>query len=273
MEKEKLKQEVFFYWNQASCGTDTTKKEKFSREYFEEIESVRYAQEPEIFSFAQFTRYRDKKVLEVGVGAGSDFLQWNRAGAHAHGIDLTQEAIDNVSHRLKTYNLQAADLQVADAENLPYQDNFFDCVYSWGVIHHSPDTEKCLQEIIRVTKPGGHIKIMVYNRYSILMLYKYLLYGVFSGKPFQTFSSILWNHQESKGTKAYSFKEIKKMVSLYPVKLISLNAPVTIYDLYRFKKGFKASILQIISYFLAFLGGWSSVGWFLCFELEKITTE
>ena len=79
MNNENLKQEVYKYWNNASCGTEHTKKDKFSKEYFEEIEQLRYAAEPEIFSFAQFTRFKDKKLLEVGIGAGTDFLQWVRA--------------------------------------------------------------------------------------------------------------------------------------------------------------------------------------------------
>ena len=64
-----------------------TKYKKFSVDYFNDIEHRRYTIEPEIFSFAQFTRYRNQKVLEVGIGAGTDFVQWVRAGAKAYGVD------------------------------------------------------------------------------------------------------------------------------------------------------------------------------------------
>ena len=94
MGAEEPKGEVAAYWNRATCGTDVTLATKYSREYFEEIEHYRYRMEPEIFSFAQFTRYRDKRVLEVGVGAGTDFLQWVRAGAKAYGVDLTPAAVE-----------------------------------------------------------------------------------------------------------------------------------------------------------------------------------
>jgi len=127
----------------------------YSKEYFEEIERRRYdpvVGEPEIFSFAQFTRYSGKKILEVGVGAGTDFIQWVRAGAVAYGIDLTEKAIEHVRRRLEVYNLHAADIRVGDAENLPYEDNTFDLVYSFGVIHHSPDTERALSEIITLQR-------------------------------------------------------------------------------------------------------------------------
>jgi ubiquinone/menaquinone biosynthesis C-methylase UbiE len=265
MDNEQLKESVKNYWNQASCGTEFIKQKRFSREYFEAIETFRYAIEPEIFSFAQFTRFHNKKVLEIGVGAGTDFIQWIRAGAQAYGIDLTQEAIDNVQHRLRTYNLCAKDIRVDDAENLSYPDNFFDLVYSWGVIHHSPDTNKCLYHIIRVTKPGGTIKLMVYNRHSLFAFYRYLICGLFKGKPFKSFSSILSENQESSGTKAYTFREIKKMTAHHSVTLISLRAPATNHDLLYYKSRF----CQWFAYCLACIRGWNKAGWFLMIELKK----
>ena len=265
MHNERLKEKVHDYWNKASCGTDATKRSKHSREYFEEIEAHRYDIEAQIFSFAQFTRFKDKKILEVGVGAGTDFLQWVRAGAHAHGIDLTQEAIDNVKARLDIYDLQARDLRVADAEHLPYPDNYFDCTYSWGVIHHSPNMERCLAEIIRVTNPGGIVKVMIYNRRSLFAFYRYLLAGVFKGKPFQTISTILFNNQESPGTKAYTFKEIKKILAKYPVHVKQLKATATSHDLLYYK----SKPFRWLAYVCACLCGWNRIGWFMTIELQK----
>ena len=265
MDREQLKERVKGYWNKASCGTEYTNQKKFSQSYFEEIEELRYKIEPEIFSFAQFTRFRDKKVLEVGVGAGTDFLQWVRAGADAYGIDLTQEAIDNVTERLAACDLRAKDVCVADAENIPYRDDSFDCVYSWGVIHHSPNMEKCLAEIIRVTKLGGTIKLMIYNRRSLFAFYRYLLAGLFKGKPFQRISTVLFNHQESLGTKAYTFKEIKKLLAQCPVSIKKLKATVTSHDLLYYK----SRPFRWLAYMAACVCGWNRVGWFMTIELTK----
>lgn len=266
MEKENLKQKVSDYWNQASCGTEFIKQKKFSKEYFESIEEFRYKIEPEIFSFAQFTRFKDKKVLEVGVGAGSDFLQWVRAGAIAHGIDLTQEAINNVSHRLNLYGLKAQDLKVADAENLPYQDNYFDLTYSWGVIHHSPNTVKCLNEIIRVTKPGGTIKVMIYNRHSLFSYYRWIITALFKGKPFRSLKYVLFYDQESLGTKAYTFKEVRKILKNLPVDILEHKATVTNHDLLYYKNKF----FKKLAYLFACLLGWNRAGWFMTIQLKKI---
>jgi ubiquinone/menaquinone biosynthesis C-methylase UbiE len=260
-----LKEKVKNYWNKASCGTEFINYTKYSIEYFETIEKFRYTIEPEIFSFAQFTRYKDKKILEVGVGAGTDFVQWVRAGALAHGIDITQEAITNVKNRLALYNLTAKEICIADAENLPYENNTFDLVYSWGVIHHSPDTYRCLCELIRVTKLSGTIKLMIYNRHSLFAFYRYILCALFKGKPFRSLSNVLFHDQESPGTKAYTFKEIKKILSTLPVNINLLKASVTNHDLLYYKNRF----YRALAYLAACILGWNKSGWFMTIELEK----
>lgn len=231
MNPHDLKQRVHDYWNAQSCGTDAAASEKYTRAYFDEIEAFRYESEPYIFSFAQFTRYHGKKVLEAGVGAGTDFIQWVRAGADASGIDLTEEAIAHVQHRLQVYDLPPADLRVADVENLPYPDNTFDLVYSWGVIHHSPDTPRALAELVRVLKPGGELKVMVYNRHSLHTFYRWGRYALLRGRPWMSFAQVLYHHMESEGTKGYTLDEARRMMQALPLCNIQVAAPVNRYDL------------------------------------------
>lgn len=264
MHNNQLKQKVKTYWNAASCGTEYINQEKYSQAYFDAIEQHRYSVEPEIFAFAQFSRFSGKKVLEVGIGAGTDFVQWVRCGAQAHGIDLTQESIENTHKRLALEQLQAH-VAVADAEHLPYPDDSFDLTYSWGVIHHSPDMEQCVREIIRVTKVGGVIKIMIYNKNSLFAFYQYLRFGLRKGKPFASWDAILFNHQESIGTKAYTFDQIQTMLTPYPVNIRLLQANVTKHDLL----WYKGSFARACAYILACLFGWNRVGWFMTMELEK----
>lgn len=259
------KQEVKRYWNQAACGTEFIQQAKFSKEYFEAVEAFRYTFEPEIFSFAQFTRAHGKKVLEVGVGAGTDFLQWVRAGAFAYGLDLTEEAVAHVQHRLMLYDLAAHDVRVGDAENIPYEHNQFDVVYSWGVIHHSPDTFAALKELIRVAKPGGIIKVMIYNRRSLFAFYQYLMHGLLRGRPFRSFKDVLFHHQESLGTQAFTFAEARQLLAQCPVTIKHMSAPVTQHDLLYYK----SSLIKGLAYALACIWGWNTSGWFLMIELEK----
>jgi SAM-dependent methyltransferase len=226
-----LKGEVRSFWNRLSCDTQVASAPKFSKEYFEEIESFRYLDQPFIHAFAQFSRYRDKRVLEVGFGAGTDFIQWLRAGARASGIDLTPEALDNLTHRINAYQLPAPEqILVADAEQLPFESDTFDLGYSFGVLHHSPNTEKAVSELVRVIRPGGEIKIMLYNRHSVYVFNQWIKFGLARGRPFQSLRSILWNHIESTGTKGYTRGELVRTLGQLPLNKISVHTEITSAD-------------------------------------------
>jgi ubiquinone/menaquinone biosynthesis C-methylase UbiE len=229
--KENLKGRVREFWNRLSCDTQVASSPKFSVEYFQEIESFRYLDQPFIHAFAQFTRYHGKRVLEVGFGAGTDFIQWLRAGARASGIDLTQEALENLTRRIEAYKLPAPEqIMVADAEQLPFESDSFDLGYSFGVLHHSPDTEKAIAELVRVVRPGGEIKIMLYNRHSVYVFSQWIKVALLRGKPWQSLKSILWNHIESIGTKGYTYKELSRMLSKLPLENISVRSEITSAD-------------------------------------------
>jgi ubiquinone/menaquinone biosynthesis C-methylase UbiE len=213
-ESAALKAQVKAFWNRESCDADNARAAKFSREYFEQIEQWRYRDQPFIHRFAQFPRYREKRVLEVGFGAGTDFIQWLRAGAWASGIDLTEEALANVRHRIGVYGLPAPEsLQVADAENLPFPANTFDLGYSWGVLHHTPNTEKAVAELVRVVRPGGEIKIMLYNRHGLYAWKMWVKHALLKGRPWKSLRWVLANHVESIGTKAYTQREVEQMLA------------------------------------------------------------
>jgi ubiquinone/menaquinone biosynthesis C-methylase UbiE len=259
-----LKDQVKGYWDNQACGTWFTDKEKFTKEYFEEIEEARYRISPEIFDFAQFTRFNGKRLLEVGVGAGTDFLQWVRAGTEAYGLDLTPEAIEHIRHRLNVYNLEAKKLVQGDSENLPFEDNFFDVVYSWGVIHHTPDTQKAMDEIIRVMKPGGIGKIMLYHRHSVLSYLFWIKHALLKFKPWLSLKTILFNHMESIGTKAYTKKEVGEMLG-NSVTQVSIEPVLTYYDkLERFSYP-----MRIVARIVSLLLGGDKSGWFLLIQFKK----
>src|SRR5260370_40050517 len=122
-----LKAQVKEFWDRQSCDTQVAKAAKLSKAYFDEIEAFRYGDQPFIHSFAQFSRYHGKKVLEVGFGAGTDLIQWIRTGAVVSGVDLTAEALENATRRIAAYGLPSPEaLQVADAESLPFDSGAFD---------------------------------------------------------------------------------------------------------------------------------------------------
>jgi ubiquinone/menaquinone biosynthesis C-methylase UbiE len=261
----KIKEDVRNYWDNQACGTWVTDKDKYTLEYFEEIEEDRYSLQPEIFSFAEFTRYHGKKMLEVGVGAGTDFLQWVRAGTEAHGIDLTREAVEHVRYRLSLYGLEAKDIRVGDSESLPYDDDSFDVVYSWGVIHHTPNTEQAMREIIRVCRPGGTCKVMIYHRRSILAYLFWVKHALLKFRPWKSISWALWNYMESIGTKAYTRNEVREMLRGQPVEDIKIRPVLSYYD----KLGRFNPIMRGMAKALALLLGGDKAGWFMTIEFKK----
>lgn len=264
-----IKSEVKAFWNRQSCETQYANSKKFSREYFEEIEQWRYADQPFIHSVAQFTRWHGKRVLEVGFGAGTDFIQWLRAGAIVSGVDLTEEALANLDHRIKVYELpQPECLKMADAENLPFPSDHFDLGYSWGVLHHTPDTEKAISELVRVVRPGGKIKIMLYNRHSLCAYRCWLKNAVLKGRPWKNLRWVLWNYIESVGTKAYTRKEVRRIFSSLPLVDVHVETYLTSADLLARKQWpFRLSNWGIR---LAAAVSANRFGWFHCITARKI---
>ena len=204
-EHSAAKRDVQEFWNEASCGEALLLPSE-DKAGFAAQSAERYRLEPYIPGFARFAETKGQDVLEVGVGLGADHQRFAEAGARLSGIDLTDRAIAHTRHRLGLFGL-ASNLQVGDAENLPFADASFDVVYSWGVIHHSPDTPKAAREILRVLRPGGRFAVMVYQRRSLIGVMLWLRYALLAGKPFTSLDTIYARHLESPGTKAYSAEE------------------------------------------------------------------
>lgn len=119
-----------------------------------------------------YENYRGKKVLEIGCGMGCMSGHWATHEADITAIDLNPVAIEKTTRRFELFGLKG-DIREVDAETLPFPDDSFDLVYSWGVIHHTPGIQQASREMFRVLRPGGRLALMLYNRNSIL--YKYFV--------------------------------------------------------------------------------------------------
>jgi SAM-dependent methyltransferase len=223
-------QNVRVFWEREPCGTDRAvvgDLPAHTREWFEEVERFRYEAEPFIHSVAQFTRHRGQRVLEVGVGAGTDHLQWARAGCECHGVDLTDAAIETTRARLALYGLES-DLRRNDAESLPFPSDEFDVVYSWGVIHHSAHPDSIIAEIHRVLKPGGEFIGMMYGRHSVIALRFWVRHALLKGRPWRSVSDVIASYVESPGTKAYTVGELRTLFAAFTT--FSAKPIVTVAD-------------------------------------------
>jgi ubiquinone/menaquinone biosynthesis C-methylase UbiE len=254
----KEKESVRHYWDDVPCGTGGIAYPEGSVEYFEAIAENRNRLEPFIADYAQFNRWAGKKILEVGCGVGSDLLRFARAGAQVVGIDLSPKSVSLARSRLQLHNCRG-DVFVADAENLPFEKDEFELTYSWGVLHHTPNPAKAVQEIYRVTKPGGEICIMLYHRHSLVALQLYLLFGLFALRPFRSLQDIIASHHESPGTKAYSVAEARQMFSAF--KELEIKVRLTPYDLrYKRDKYLPRWVAKLIP---------QRLGWFMVIRGQK----
>ena len=222
-----LKFDVKQYWNKASCGEELY-LEKADREGYASQSERRYLLEPYIEPFANFQDYKKKKVLEVGVGLGADHQKFAEAGALCFGVDMTPRSVEHTERRLALFGLQSQ-LSVGDAEYLEFPDKTFDCVYSWGVLHHSPNTQEAIHEVHRVLRPGGKSLIMMYHKWSLVGFMLWLRYGFLRLRPFISLKDVYHNYLESPGTKAYSKEEAHKMFSLFTH--VEINTVLTHGDL------------------------------------------
>jgi ubiquinone/menaquinone biosynthesis C-methylase UbiE len=209
-----LKNRVRDFWNAKSCG-ETYATGKSEREYYESHSKARFSLEPYIIPFAGFHEGQGKDVLEVGVGMGADHVEWAKSKPRSlTGIDITPRAIEHTRRRLAIYGLKS-DIRIADAEHLPFDPDSFDLVYSWGVLHHSPNTSQGVAEVFRVLRPSGTARIMIYHKYSLTGYMLWLRYALLAGRPYLSLAHIYANYLESPGTKAYTIGEARSMFSQF----------------------------------------------------------
>jgi ubiquinone/menaquinone biosynthesis C-methylase UbiE len=208
--KETEKAAVRGFWDAASCGEVYARGEDLATR-LAGVRQARYALEPYIPPFADFASGRGRDVLEVGVGMGCDHLEWARARPRRLcGVDLTTRAVAFTHDHLALHGLGSG-LATGDAEALPYDDASFDLVYSFGVLHHSPDTARAVREVHRVLRPGGAAKVMIYQRHSLTAWMLWLRYALLAGRPWRSLDEVCAQHLESPGTKVYSPDEARAL--------------------------------------------------------------
>jgi SAM-dependent methyltransferase len=160
-------EDVEAYWNRRPCNIRHSTKDVGSKEYFDEVEERKYFVEPHIPGFAEFDRWKGKRVLEVGCGLGTDATNFARAGADYSAIELSEVSLELARKRFDVFGLKGNFVHSKGehlAEHFPAET--FDLVYSFGVIHHTPEPIEIIRQIRKVIKPGGELRLMVYAKNS-----------------------------------------------------------------------------------------------------------
>jgi 2-polyprenyl-3-methyl-5-hydroxy-6-metoxy-1,4-benzoquinol methylase len=156
------------YWDARPCNIRHSPRPVGEREYFDEVEARKYFVEPHIPRFAEFPRWRGRRVLEIGCGIGTDTINFARAGAEVTAVDLSEASLAIARRRAEVFGLRNIRFVQANVEELrsalpvgPY-----DLVYAFGVLHHTPRPAVALDELRHYVAHDGVLKIMVYHRRS-----------------------------------------------------------------------------------------------------------
>lgn len=176
---------------------------------------------------------RGKNILEIGSGGGSHSSLFKRYGANMTSVDITLERVLSTANKLALVEEGSAIVVQADAEHLPFEDDSFDIVYSNGVLHHSEDTNKCIDEVYRVLKPEGRAVLMLYSRHSAQYWFNILPKTILNGSFFTLREAerigIITEgrpkHQNTRNpiTRVYSEKKIWQLLEKFKIDSLRKN--------------------------------------------------
>jgi ubiquinone/menaquinone biosynthesis C-methylase UbiE len=168
------KQAAIACWTNDPCGA--VPGEPGTREYAEQLVAARRDYAPWMAAALGYAEADGLDVLDVGCGQGIDLVEYARAGANATGIDLTPRHVELANAHLAALGL-AGVAREGDAEDLPFDDGSFDRVSSNGALHHTPHFERALGEVVRVLRPNGQARVILYNRRSLHYWLSQVLWG------------------------------------------------------------------------------------------------
>ena len=217
-------QEVKSYWDRRPCNLRHSPKSVGTIEYFDEVEARKYFVEPHIPAFAQFPRWRDKDVLEIGCGLGTDSSNFAKNGARLDIVELSTESLALAQRRFELLGLKANFINgnAEELQQLLPAGKKYDLIYSFGVIHHTPHPERVIAELAHRLKPEGELRIMMYSRYCWKVLWMMLKYW---WREPMSVSRLVAKYSEAQTgcpvTFIYSGRQLKELLKDFEVVSIS----------------------------------------------------
>jgi 2-polyprenyl-3-methyl-5-hydroxy-6-metoxy-1,4-benzoquinol methylase len=207
------------YWNRRPCNIRHSRKLLGTREFYDEVEARKYFVEPHIPAFAQFERWKNKKVLEIGCGIGTDSVNFARAGADLTVVELSEQSLGICKKRFAVFGLKAK-FYSGSAEQLTsfLPRESYDLIYSFGVIHHTPHPERALAQMLNYCKPQTELRLMLYAKWSWKVLWILTTYG--KGR-FRRLPQLVRQYSEAKEgcpvSFCYSFSEARRLLADYQI--------------------------------------------------------
>ena len=227
------------YWDGGIPGTldygyqkDDVGSEYLSQDWFLEGDQFRYKNYKFLEGFCEYDKYNGKKILDIGPGRGQETHNFIRKGNNLTVLEFARQGCELLAERRDAFNL-SFDLFQGDAISMPFEDETFDLVFSYGVLHHIPEIEKSISEVSRVTKKGGEVKLMLYHKgyfyYKTMLIKWYLLKGNFLKYSWRDYIKIAMEQREGPCPVVYiySMGEIESLFSNTDLKIKSyFNAEI-----------------------------------------------
>jgi ubiquinone/menaquinone biosynthesis C-methylase UbiE len=216
-------------WNSRAC--EEMEGDKSTLAYFDAVAAKRYADHNWMPAYFGYGDFATQKVLEVGIGQGTDLANFATKNAICSGVDIADNHLMLTARNFTLRGLDV-DLRKSDATALPFENDTFDCVYSMGVVHHIPEIEQVLGEMHRVLKPGGLLMTAVYNKWSAFHIcQKIMANGVRNGWLFSKGYKGLLSTIEAGAdgitikpyVRLYSKREFARLLSRFEIQDVSLH--------------------------------------------------
>lgn len=208
-----------------------------SREFFEWHDRVRET-DVEVFAMHlyEFDQHAGERVLDVGCGVGWLCRHFAAGGAEITGVDITYQATKLTRKRCELHELPCTVVQ-GSAEQLPFDSGSYDFVTSAGVLHHTPDTARSVDEIFRVLRPGGRAMISLYYKswlispvlWPIIQFFVQTLLGGWAGRAslrrVQSADDFvrIYDGDENPIGKSYSRSEIEQLFAMFEIERVETH--------------------------------------------------
>ncbi|MDD5194047.1 MAG: methyltransferase domain-containing protein [Candidatus Omnitrophica bacterium] len=186
-----------YFWDSNPCDGQVNAAERMK---------FKYAKEPWLPEvLRQISKH--KNILEIGCGQGTDALYCCQSTGHETaytGVDLSENSIKQAKAgvvELKNTLKTVPEFFVNNAEEVTYPDASFECVASLGVLHHTPDTQRAIDEVYRLLQLQGCAYISLYRKFSPKLLGAYTI-RFLSNSLDRIFKKekVLWNLLKRIGT-------------------------------------------------------------------------
>ena len=203
----------------------------------------RFGQDRRLARIEQYAPLEGKRILDAGCGVGMYVRAFRQFSDQVYGIDVDPDKIAEASRELPN-------LQVAPAESLPFEDNFFDVVLSHEVLEHVADDRAAACEAVRVLRPGGRLVVFVPNRLWFFETHGAYWRGAyhFGNIPLVNWLPDALRNKFAPHVRAYTGKQLRALFEGLPVRMVIHTQVYPGYDNLLQRRPALGKILRAITY-------------------------